>query len=273
MRYKMQSIAMMIGALLTGLMLSGCPPAGEARAVILLSGDASGKALVGALLGDKADVDVDTIDRFLVTVTEISLDGAGGSVVAFSGTTEVDLLDLTGVSQLITDAAVPAGTYTKIRLSIENTRMYLLAEPDTEITDINLTANGRLFVSQTFEIPEGQTSLILLDFNGLKLVQQGNGGYTLTPQLQVDLSITDAAVTATGEIVENGTAAQTLRVNLGTSEAAVDYSGAAIYLEPDTETPTGTPADLVVGINIRVEGLLRADGSIDASVVEIVPAT
>lgn len=267
----MKTCFVALGCVLALVGLSGCPPRGETRVVMLVSGDASGASLVKMALGDKADVDVNEIADFFVTVTEISLDGQGGPVVVFSGATEINLLDLTGVSQLISDAAVAPGTYTKIRLSIENPRMYLIEEPEAEITDIQLTANGRLFVSQTFEVPAGQTSLILLDFDGLKLVEQGNGGFTLTPQLKVDLSVVDAAATATGTVVSNDADGLVLGIDIGDSEITVEYSVAVIYLATDGETPTGVPADLAVGVSVRVDGLLQADGSIEADVVAVLP--
>lgn len=254
-----------------GLSLFGCPRIGETRAIILLSGDASGKALAQSILGDKANVDVADIEDFYVTVTEVALDTAGGPFVAFNGAMEVNLLDLTGVSQVITDAALAPGTYTKIRLSIESPRMYLKESPEVEITDIHLTANGRLFVSQTLSIPEGQTSLILLDFGGLKVVEQGNGGFTLTPQLQVDLSVTDAQVTAAGVIASQDTEAATLVLDLGDSAVNIDFASAQIFLTGDTDTPSGTTAALLVGVSIRVDGLLQADGTIVADRITVLP--
>lgn len=267
----MKKHMVLAGLLLALVGLTGCPPQGETRVVMLVSGDASGEGLVSAVLGDKADVDIADIEDFFVTVTGISLDAEGGPVEVFSGATEVNLLDLTGVSQIISDAAVPPGTYTKIRLEIADPRMVLKEDPETEITDIQLTANGRLFVSQTFEVPEGQTSLILLDFNGVKVVEQGNGGYTLTPQLRVDLSVLDAAATVTGTVVSNDTGELLLVLNLGDSEVTVDYARAVIFLATDGETPSGTPEDLTVGLTVRADGLLQADGSIAADTVAIAP--
>lgn len=269
----MQKTLISVVAVTLTCLLAGCPPKpGETTAQVLLSGDASvGKALVKKLLGDKAAIDVSLIDAFFVTVTEISLDGNGGPTPLFSGSLEVNLLELTGLSQVITNAIVEPGTYTKIRLRVENPRMYLKAAPSVEITDIQLTANGQLFVSQTFEVPEGQTSLILIDFNGLHVVEQGNGGYTLTPQLRVDLSIVDANVAATGTVAANDTANKVLTLDLGSGQVNVDYAAAAIYRASDTDTATGTPADLAVGVAITAYGLLQADGSIVADSIQILP--
>lgn len=260
------------------LLLSGCPrPLGPTRIVAALTSDGNmAKTLVEQVLAgsDKADVPIEAMASLTVTVTEISMDGPGGDgengkVVVFEGSTDVNLLDLQGVSEIISEAEVPPGTYTKIRLNIDNPRLVLLAEPEVELTDIQLTANGRLFVSQSFEVPEGQTSLIILDFGGVKLVQQGNGGFTLTPQLQVSLTVTDADVTVNGSIVSVDVENQSMELAVGDGTVQVDLSQAAIYLPEDTDSPTGTIASLSVGLNVEVEGLLNVDGSVTAAAVRI----
>jgi len=257
--------------------LTGCPAAGPTRVVAAFTSDGNvAESLVKQVLAgtDKADVPMADIASLTVTITEISLDASGSSeeeakVVVFEGSTDVDLLDLQGVSEIISEAEVPPGTYTKIRLSIDNPRLVLAAEPEVTLTDIQLTANGRLFVSQTFEVPEGQTSLIILDFGGVKLVQQGNGGFTLTPQLDVSLTVTDADVTANGTVVSVDTEASSLVLSVGDGEISVDLSTAAIFLPTDTDTATGSIASLSAGLTVTVEGLLNVDGSITAAVVRI----
>ncbi len=260
------------------LFLSGCPrPLGPTRIVAALTSDGNmAKTLVEQVLAgsDKADVPLEAIASLTVTVTEINMDGPGGEgedakVTVFEGSTDVDLLDLQGVSEIISEAEVPPGTYTKIRLNIDNPRLVLIAEPEVELTDIQLTANGRLFVSQSFEIPEGQTSLIILDFGGVKLVQQGNGGFTLTPQLQVALTVTDADVVANGSVVSVDAEDQSMVIAVGDGTILIDLSQASIYLPEDTDTPTGSIASLSIGLNVEIEGLLNVDGSVQAAVVRI----
>src|SRR5690606_26212105 len=116
----------------------------------------------------------------------------GETVNVFTGNLEIDLLNLTDISEILSETEIPAGTYTKVRIHIANPRLVLASDPDTVITDVHLTANNRLFVSQTFEIPEEQTSLIVMDLGSIALRAQGNGGFVLTPQLRVDISITNA---------------------------------------------------------------------------------
>lgn len=274
----LKSTIYLCAAGLVAIGLTGCPAVGPTRVVAAFTSDGNvAKSLVEQVLAgtDKADVPMADIASLTVTITEISLDASGSAeeeakVVVFEGSTDVDLLDLQGVSEIISEAEVPPGTYTKIRLSIDNPRLVLAAEPDVTLTDIQLTANGRLFVSQSFEVPEGQTSLIILDFGGVKLVQQGNGGFTLTPQLDVSLTVTDADVTASGTVASVDAEASSLVLTVGDGEINVDLSQAVVFLSTDTDTATGSIASLSAGLTVTVEGLLNVDGSITAAVVRIV---
>lgn len=274
----LKSTVYLCAAGLVAIGLTGCPAVGPTRVVAAFTSDGNvAKSLVEQVLAgtDKADVPMADIASLTVTITEISLDASGSAeeeakVVVFEGSTDVDLLDLQGVSEVISEAEVPPGTYTKIRLSIDNPRLVLAAEPDVTLTDIQLTANGRLFVSQSFEVPEGQTSLIILDFGGVKLVQQGNGGFTLTPQLDVSLTVTDADVTASGTVASVDAEASSLVLTVGDGEINVDLSQAVVFLSTDTDTATGSIASLSAGLPVTVEGLLNVDGSITAAVVRIV---
>lgn len=274
------------------LSLSGCPPPPQERAMFLVSTDLDPAAKVAA-----GEVDTEDIASLMVTLTEISLDHVNGppaaedegegeiaeegeadarnKIVVFSGSTDLELRDLIGVSELISNADIPAGRYTKIRLSIEDPRMTLVSDPDTVITDIQTTANGRLYVSSNFEVPEGQDSLILLDFQGLHLVQTGNGGYVWTPQLRAEISVEPADVQVQGQVESVDTEADTLSLLPDSGSEAVQgaYAGAAIYLPEDTDTPTGTEADLSAGTSVIVEGTLSVSGDITATTIWVLPAS
>jgi hypothetical protein len=63
-------------------------------------------------------------------------------------------------------------------------------DPDTVLENVQITANGRLFVSGGFQLAEGENSLVLLDFESFHLVQAGNSGqYVLTPQLRAGIQV------------------------------------------------------------------------------------
>jgi len=245
------------------------------------------------------EVDTEDIASLMVTLTEISLDHVNGppaavdegegeiaeegeadedaenKIIVFSGSMDLELRDLVGVSELISNADIPAGRYTKIRLSIEDPHMTLVSDPDTVITDIQTTANGRLYVSSHFEVPEGQDSLILLDFQGLHLVQTGNGGYVWTPQLRAEISVEPADVQVQGQVESLDTEADTLSLLPDSGSEAVQgaYAGAAIYLPEDTDIPTGTEARLSAGTRVIVEGDLSVSGDITATTIWVLPAS
>lgn len=278
---KMRSCAVAIPVLVvTILLLSGCPPAPQTKAIFLVAGDNTPSA---KLLSDleKSEVPLDAIQSLKVTIKEISLDyaglqaaegeGEGEQVVVFSGDKEIDLRDLTDISEILSNAQLKAGFYTKIRLTMDSPQLVLAADPSTVITDIQLTANSRLFVSGSFELPEGQVSLILLDFTGMHLVETGNGKYVWTPQLRATISVTDAHALATGTIASVDTAAKTftLHVQNATADVVVDYSNAQIFLSTDTITASGTAANLVSGIQGTVEGNLDVSGVLHADTIRI----
>jgi len=261
---------------------AGCPrPASTGKVTVLFT--ASGKSLSGALLSavaPKAVVPTGDISSLTVAVTEISLDTedsgdgegeakAAGSVVVFQGSQDLDLISLEGLSEVFSTAEIPAGTYTKIRLAIENPRLRLNSDPETEITNIKLTAHGHLFVSKTFEVPEGQNSLIELSFTDLHLVLNGNARYVLTPQLGAEIVVSSADVSASGTIASTDVDNDSMVVTLAEGDVTVLYAGAAIFLPADTDTATGTEADLVVGASVEIVGTIDLDGVITATEIHL----
>lgn len=178
--------------------------------------------------------------------------------IVFSGSMDVDIIQLDGISEILSSANVPAGSYTKIRIAIKNPRLVMKSDLDTVITDVHLTANGHLFVSQKFELPEGGDKLLLLNFNGIHLVEQGNGGYTLTPQMRADITITSANTQVEGILAELD--ADSFVLELGEDgEVNVTYD----------ETTVITGGDLADGQTVLVTGRLAVDGTVTSETIEI----
>ena len=267
----------------------GCPRGGgggKDGRITILFGSAT-KSLQEAILTavvPKAVVAADDIYSLTVTVTEISLDTGDdddgddegdddkshhGGVVVFEGSQDLELISLEGLSEVFSTADIPAGTYAKVRLSIEDPRLRLNDDPETEITNIKLTANGQLFVSETFEVPEDGNSLIELTFEDLHLVRNGNGRYVLTPQLRADIAVSSADVAATGTVASVDADNDSMVVTLAEGDVTVLYAGASIFLPADTDTPTGTEADLVVGASVDIAGTIDLDGVITATEIRL----
>jgi len=189
-------------------------------------------------------------------------------IVVFTGEKEVDLRDLSGISEVISTAELPAGSYCKIRLSIENPRLALADDPDTILENVQLTANGHLFVSGGFELPEGESSLVLLDFESFHLVQAGNSGkYVLTPQLRATIQVQATAAQATGAIVAVGS--DTLTLDLADSDDSLEVNFAAADIVRADATP-GSIADLTVGANVLVTGTLSVSGVLTADTITLI---
>ena len=254
------------------LSLAVCSGCGSAKVTLLMSSDSVGAKALLEQVAAKASVAVADIQSLTVSVTGVVLDQLDGSQVALLITPQdADLVDLAGISGLLTTAEVPAGSYTKIRLSIDNPRLVLLSDPATVLTDIHLTANARMFVDTQFVILANTNTNIVLDFGGIHLVEQGNGGYTLTPQLRAEVRVELVPVSNQGTIVSVDSQAGTMVLAIGDSNVTVNIAGAVIYLPGDTDTPTGGVGDLVAGAQVSVEGSVNADGIIVATTLTVLP--
>jgi hypothetical protein len=132
-------------------------------------------------------------------------------------------------------------------------------------TDIQLTANSRLFLAQPFTLAKGQ-QILGLDLNGLNIVEEGAGGYVWTPQLGADLNLTDFPAQAAGAVAEVF-ADDTFDLLLGDASALyVDAAPASVWLPDGTQ---GGLDDLDAGDEVRVEGVMFIDGKLEAAAVRI----
>ncbi|MCX5770811.1 MAG: DUF4382 domain-containing protein [Candidatus Hydrogenedentes bacterium] len=259
---------------LAGILPLGCPsPEGKSSVTVLLAGDAG-------LTAAKTQLDMESVVSLTVTVTEITLDycptgegegeGEGEQIVLFTGAKDVELRDLSGISEVISTAELPAGSYCTIRLSIENPRLILADAPETVLENVQLTANGRLFVSGGFELAEDVNSLVLLDFESFHLVQAGNSGqYVLTPQLRATIQVLSAEAQATGVIAAVDVDTSMLTLDVDDSDATIDVNFATAQILLADLTP-GTVADLTVGANIQVAGTLSVSGVLTADTITLI---
>ncbi len=297
---RAQAAFLVSSVLLVTLITAGClqEDGGKAMLTTVFTGDASAGAnkILEAL---KAEVPVDDIESLTVTITRIVLDKAVDEadddddaeegdgeeetveklenveqVEVFSGEMRVNILDLAGVSQLISLEEVPAGHYTKIRLEIQDPELVFKTDPETVYTNIHLTANDRLFITVDFELEDGDNRVLVLDFGGIHLVALGNGDYNLTPQLRAELEILTVENTFVQGVIESidyETNSIVLAVEGG--QVAVTYGDdAEVFLASDDDvTPTGLETDLLAEMEIICFGDLFSDNTMTASRIEIVP--
>jgi hypothetical protein len=196
----------------------------------------------------------------------------------------LDLVDLQLISEVLTSVNLPVGKYTKIALYYENP---VVTVGGVETTDVQTTANGRIFISQNFIVPDTGPVLIQIDFKEIGLTETGNSGkYVLNPQLRVDISIETALVEFAGTIlsitpepqsisVDSGTTILDVAVNDGTEIVRQQEVAPPVVEEPpaladfvEVEVPFG---DLMIGDKVEVDGVLQLDGTIEADRIEVVP--
>ncbi len=209
----------------------------------------------------------------------------GAPITVYEGAFDVDLLDLTSLSQVLTSADIPAGRYCRIILEIGDPQLVLVADPATAIMNIHLTANGRLFIKDRFEIEAGDEVIIVLNFGGIHLVPRGDGGYVLTPQVHAEVNPGEQETEIEGEITSINLDTQIIEVVGGDDGEGgafeVVLSGETIIKtdddsddEFDVRTEDGgdmllTSADLQVGQHVEVEGTLSEGGQVLAHEIEI----
>ena len=250
--------------------------------------DSAAKSLQSQLLkalSPASVVAVDDIYSLTLTVTQVSMrqyDSGdkkllSNSVVVFSGEQDVDLVSLEGLPEILATADIPAGGYDRITLAVENPRLRLAANASREVSRVKIAGGeDELVINSPFFIPADDSTLILLTLNDFHLVRKYRNGdtsrpanYVLSPRLDVDVSVTSADVTVTGEIAALDKPNDTLVLAIDNGDVTVVYSGAKIFLPTDRRRPNGHESDLQVGARLKVVGTLDISGVVTASALRL----
>jgi len=209
-----------------------------------------------ALLLTDLPADVEEINFDIVEATLIGDEGQQG-VSVYSGNTRVNLLELENFSQPIAVSEVPAGTYTKLRLQIEN---FEIIDNDPLPHTPRPPANGRIDLLQPggIEVIPGRVLVAHVDMDARKsihLVQTGNSKYRLRPVVRVQFMLDglpiDELVRIEGEIVELGPdRGDFVLCSLDNPDTCFDVS-----LAPRASVfgPDGTPLDPIDADTFAVE--------------------
>lgn len=163
-----------------------------------ISETSNGTGTVAVLI---TDAPIDDFNKFLITVSEISLLGEDGSVSLFSGNETIDLLDLNSHSDLFSlTTNIPAGHYYKVRMQVSDPTLLVLDMDGNILEDRTVVpkmgGNGKLDLNPRSEIiiTAGQTLALQLDMDAQKsihLIQNGNGDYRFRPVVFIDI-LTDS---------------------------------------------------------------------------------
>lgn len=137
------------------------------------------------------DLPTDDVKEINFDVVEATLIGDQGQQNVFTGNTRVNLLDLENYSVPIALGEVTAGTYTKLRLQIEN---FEIVDNDGEKHYPRPPANGKIDLLEPggIEVVPGRTLVAHVDMDANKsihLVQTGNSKYRLRPVVRVEFKL------------------------------------------------------------------------------------
>ena len=145
----------------------------------------------------------------IVTFSEVSVHMSGGGWVTlpFAGgatTRTCDIKRLIGGAQdVLGTAALTAGHYTQVRLTVTGATIYFnqetadvtpcvagatmtFAAGSTEVGTNVPVSSGQLILNHPFDVPEAGATTMTLDFNGDgSVVQTGVGMYRMTPVITV----------------------------------------------------------------------------------------
>ena len=182
----------------------------SASAAIVLAACGGGggtgtQAGTGTLSVAMTDAPACGFDQVNVTVRKIRVhqsgsagEGEGGwSEITLNPSRKINLLDLTnGVLEELGETSLPAGHYTQLRLVLDPNNgaglanTVVLSTDPANTTEIPLdtpsAVQSGIKLVNGFEIADGETQKLVLDFDACKsIVAKGNGAYALKPVIQI----------------------------------------------------------------------------------------
>lgn len=128
-----------------------------------------------ALNIEKAEV---TISNVQVHTAETGNESGWFTVV--DGPQTFDLVAIKDVKEYLGEKELAAGIYTQIRLDVDSAKVTING------TEHNLTISSKnVKLVRSFEIAEGETTTLTLDFDAEESVHEANGRYTMRPTIKV----------------------------------------------------------------------------------------
>jgi len=131
----------------------------------------------------------------LVSFSEVSVHASGGGWTTIPFPVDAprtcDLKQLQAATDVLGTGSLPAGHYTQVRLTVSSADLYF-ANPATggpcgSVTGTGSKSaveipSGQVILNRPFDLAEGATMQILLDFDGERSINQlGNGTYRMNP--------------------------------------------------------------------------------------------
>ena len=138
------------------------------------------------------DAPPDDVSNIIVTVSDIRVHisgSAGGTnwLPVIDEQRTFDLVEITGVEQVLGTAELEAGRYTQIRMNVVSVEVTFKPRGEAGfVTRFATVASGELKVVRPFEIAAGETTVLTLDFDAAKaVVVTGKGDVRFKPVVRL----------------------------------------------------------------------------------------
>ena len=209
-----------------------------------------------------------------VVVTQVTLRSKADhtkEVVAFSGTShKINLVDLDSVGELLATAALPAGTYDGLRITIDPASVNLVKADGTAIPAAQVHVQGAsvmVDLSADLVVTTTGNNAVQLDFDlghPLFIVQLPNGEWAVNLQVRHRPNAASLAAMVLkhrqGTVASVGTSTFVLHTAAG-NDLTVNVDAGTWYWNADAKA-VGSFAGLAAGKNVLVSLRMQADGSL-----------
>ena len=265
-----------VGIALASMILTSCPnPPGTGNLRIVLATGDAGPAKTGAAKG-LTPVEAGDILALEVTVRKVDLvpEDGGGVVRVFSGSTTVDLMELAGVSRLLSEVSVAEGGYSGAQVELGSALLTLSNTPNEPIA-LDLAGSGVYAIDFPFDVVPDSGGILYVDFGGLNVFAQDGVAFSFSPSMGVSLRTEVSNVRVEGRIQSVDATGETFSMAVGAATYTVDFSSAEIFQPGDLLDATGTSDDLQADARVAVAGQVGLGDTLSPIRVEILdtPAT
>ncbi|HSG91650.1 MAG TPA: DUF4382 domain-containing protein [Pseudomonadales bacterium] len=161
-------------------LLVACGGGGSGSDAVATTGTGS-SSTTGSVAVTVGDAPTDAYDEVLLTVSSIELLGGDAPEVISDEVTTIDLLALDAVTELLgTSDAVPTGSYTKIRLQVDDITLNTL-DADGNVVDsvmADVPAGGKIDLNPRgpFEVTEDGNLVVQIDISARRSFQATTTG-------------------------------------------------------------------------------------------------